>query len=122
MRIAPFALLVALAGCATPWRAERPGKIGFDLSAIDADGLEGPPDGKRAVDYEFCVPAGDGYVAEVRVIDPSAQALPGSRGRIGCRPGQVLVMGHTHRPGWRQSLERLTVLRYVRKIEKAVYE
>lgn len=122
MRIAPLALLVALAGCATPGQAERPGKIRFDLAVIDADGLEGPPDGKRAVDYEFCVPADDGYVDEVRVIDPSARAMPGSPGRIGCRPGQVLVMGHTHRPGWRESLERLAALRHVRKIEKAVYE
>ncbi|NJL45890.1 MAG: hypothetical protein HC922_09645, partial [Leptolyngbyaceae cyanobacterium SM2_3_12] len=28
-------------------------KIAFDLEILDADGLYGPPSGKRSLDYEF---------------------------------------------------------------------
>ena len=111
-------------GCAEAQRsAVGPAdKVRFDLGAIGADGLEGPPDGRRAVDYELCVPAEEAVVAEVRRIDPTAQALPGVRGRSGCRRGQVLVMGNTHHQRWRESLERLASLRYVQRIQRVDFE
>ena len=31
-------------------------KITFDMSRLDKDGLYGPPNGKRALSYEFCIP------------------------------------------------------------------
>lgn len=31
-------------------------KITFDITRLDPDGLYGPPDGKRARSYEFCIP------------------------------------------------------------------
>jgi hypothetical protein len=116
--------LAAASGCADAQRAD-PGpaeKVRFDLAAIGADGLEGPPDGRRAVDYEFCVPAEEAVVAEVKRIDPTAQAHPGVRGRSGCRRGQVLVMGNTHHDRWRESLERLASLRYVQRIQRVDFE
>ena len=131
-----LACLCATVGCAEGQRgvvgpAE---KVRFDLAAIGADGVEGPPDGtcerrarpppdgRRAVDYEFGVPAEEAVVAEVRRIDPTAQAHPGVRGRSGCRRGEVLVMGNTHHDHWRESLERLASLRYVQRIQRVDFE
>jgi hypothetical protein len=121
----PLALLAAL--LAAPAAAVEPaepgvGVIGFDLCDLDAQGLVGPPDGKRALDYEFCIPAGEGFAAEVQVIDGSARFQPGSPGRIGCGPGQVLVLGNTHRPDFAFVLQRLAELPYVERIERAWFE
>lgn len=97
-------------------------KIAFDLSALGPDGLEGPPDGRRSVDYEYCVPQDAVYVRQVQTIDPTAAYHPGVRGRIGCRRGQVLVTGNTHHDRWRETLERLAALRYVKRIVRTFWE
>jgi len=99
-----------------------PAVIAFDLDSIDADGLIGPADGKRALDYEFCIPRGEDYVAEVRAIDETARFFERSRGRIGCGPRQVLVIGNTHRPDFAIVLGRLAELPYVERIEQAYFE
>jgi hypothetical protein len=96
--------------------------IGFELCDLDAEGLVGPPDGKRALDYEFCIPAADAFAAEVRAIDASARFQPGSRGRIGCAPDETLVIGNTHRPDFAFVLQRLAELPYVERIERAWFE
>jgi hypothetical protein len=49
-----------IAGCATvsnphPYSS----KIDVDLANVNSEGLRGPPDGLRAVHYEFCIPAGE---------------------------------------------------------------
>ncbi len=87
--------------------------IGFDLGRLDDRGLQGPPDGLRSLDYEYCIPEGAAYRAQVIAIDPSARFLSGSRGRIGCRLGQVLVLGNTHQPGFRDVLAALAWLPFV---------
>ena len=115
-------LALPLAACSPPAVQHAGERIAFDLDAIDAAGLEGPPDGLRAVDYEFCVPDAPGPLREVRVIDPSARPQPGARGRVGCGAGQVLVLGNTHRHRWRQSLERLAALPYVKRIARSEAE
>jgi len=96
--------------------------IGFDLCSIDADGLIGPPDGKRALHYEFCIPRGKGFTAEVGAIDPTATFFDGAPGRIGCGPDQVLVIGNTHRPDFALVLQRLADLPYVGRIDQAHFE
>jgi hypothetical protein len=135
-------LLTALAGLgvglsAVPWAATDVGvsaggapeagpggsagplrKVTFDLDQIDPAGLSGAPGGQVAVGYEFCIPATPGHLAEVQGIDPSVRAQPGSPGRIGCGPGQVLLLGSTHQPGWRSVLERLAALDYVARIDR----
>lgn len=111
-----------VAGCGALGSASPRGGIAFDLEAIGDDGLVGPVTGRRAVDYEFCIPVGDGYADEVRTIDASAQVMPASQGRIGCRRGQVLVTGNTHQDGWRYTLERLAALRYVKRIVRTDFE
>ena len=90
--------------------------IAFDLNRLDAAGLQGPPDGLRALDYEFCIPQGQGFRDQVAAIDPSARFQPGSRGRIGCGPAQVLVLGNTHQAGFREVLLGLARLPFVERI------
>jgi hypothetical protein len=96
--------------------------IAFDLSRLDAAGLQGPPDGRRALDYEFCIPQGQRFRDQVAAIDPSARFQPGSRGRIGCGPAQVLVLGNTHQGDYRGVLLGLARLPYVGRIAEAFFE
>jgi hypothetical protein len=98
------------------------GAIGFDLNRLDESGLQGPLDGRRALDYEYCIPGAARYRERVAAIDPSARFLPGSRGRIGCRPDQVLVLGNTHQPGFRDVLAALAALPFVERIVECVFE
>jgi hypothetical protein len=113
-----------LAGCVSHRDSEQSArrKIAFDLNALGAEGLAGPPDGLRSVDYEFCIPAEESKLAEIREIDPSIRVMRGSRGRIGCGPEQWLCLGNTHQPGWRQILLDLAVLPYVERIEQTFWE
>jgi len=99
-----------------------PAVIAFDLAGIDQDGLIGPREGKRAVDYEYCIPNDSDAAAEVRAIDPSARIMAGSSGRIGCRADQLLVLGNTHQLGFRRVLRLLAELPYVDRIEQAFFE
>jgi hypothetical protein len=97
-------------------------KLGVDLSRLDDQGLYGPKDGRRSLDYEYCIPAGAAYRAEVAGIDPSARIREFSPGRVGCGPDQVLVLGNTHQPGFRQVLSGLAALDYVERIVPAWFE
>jgi hypothetical protein len=97
-------------------------KLTFDPAALDDAGLTGPPDGRVAVAYEFCIPATGAHAAEVRGLDPTAEVQRGSPGRIGCGSGQWLVVGSTHQPGWRAVLAGLTALPYVARIDRADFE
>lgn len=98
------------------------GVIDFALCDLDSSGLIGPEGGKRALDYEFCIPEGAAFEADVRAIDTTAQFMPGSPGRIGCRPDQVLVLGNTHRPDFAFVLQALAELPYVERIQQAFFE
>jgi hypothetical protein len=116
-------VLSLLLGGAAAGEGAGPGAlIGFDLNRLNASGLQGPPDGLRALDYEFCIPHGPAFRAQVAAIDPSARFHPGSRGRIGCTPDQVLVLGNTHQDGFRAILHALAGLPYVARIAEAVFE
>jgi hypothetical protein len=97
-------------------------KLTFDPAALDDEGLTGPPDGRVAVAYEFCIPATGAHAAEVRGLDPTAEVQRGSPGRVGCGPGQWLVVGSTHQPGWRAVLAGLVALPYVARIDRADFE
>jgi hypothetical protein len=118
---------IALVCAACPNPASDPGdgtarKIGFDLTSLDEAGLYGPPDGLRSLSYEFCIPAGQGFTAEVRSVDPTAQVYARAKGRIGCRAGQRLVIGQTHQAHYREVLQELAGLPYVERIEQAFFE
>jgi hypothetical protein len=97
-------------------------KITFDLDEFDQDGLYGPPGGKRSLDYEFCIPEGNQYAQEVRVIDPTINLFPDSAGRIGCTEDQTLAIGNTHQDEFRIVLMELANLEYVERIQRVDWE
>lgn len=92
-------------------------KITFDISRISSEGLLGPPDGLRSLSYEFCIPANERSLTEIRSIDSTLQ-YSRSPGRIRCKSDQYLVIGETHKPNWREILTRLTALNYVQRIDE----
>lgn len=114
-----FAVVLA---CVSSIALAGPGIVELDLGRLDASGLYGRRDGRRALDYEYCIPEGQPYRDLVSAIDPSARFHRGSRGRIGCEAGQVLVLGNTHQPGYRQILLDLAELPFVERIVEAVFE
>jgi len=116
-------MVVMIAGCASVSNPQPlSSKIDVDLGSVNSEGLRGPPDGLRAVHYEFCITAREDRADEVRSIDPTAQLMPGSRGRIGCARDQILVVGSTQQRSYRQVLERLAALEYVNRIGENVFE
>jgi hypothetical protein len=117
-----FLLLLGLCG---PGGADGPlagaGKITFDLSLLDATGLYGPADGRRALHYEFCIPDRAQAAAQVRALDASLR-LQRARGRIGCSGAELLCVGSTHQRGYREVLAGLARLPFVERIEQAFFE
>lgn len=119
---AALVLLLAAPGVGVGEGTAPSPAIGFDLDRLDERGLQGPLDGLRTLDYEYCIPAGDDYRARVTAIDPSARFLRGSPGRIGCRSDQVLVLGNTYQPRYRAILEALSELPFVAHIGECLFE
>ncbi len=111
---------LSAAGVAACKRAAS--KIRFDLKRLNADGLQGPPNGLKALDYEYCIPDNPHAIAQVRKIDPTAQIFRQSPGRIGCGESEVLCLGNTHQAGYREVLGRLAGLCFVREIREAFFE
>ena len=110
--------ILLLAGCGPDGDApgDRVAEIEFDLGQLDADGLRGPAGGKVAVSYEFAIPDTPAARAAVRRIDAGVTFMPGSRGRIGTRPGECLCVGSTHQPHHRDVLLALARLPEVARI------
>lgn len=96
-------------------------KIGIDLSIVDESGLYGPPEGLRALHYAFCIPNRSEPVASVRRIDGSVR-MHRARGRIGCSATELLCIGTTHQPSYREVLAALSRLPYVARIDQAFFE
>jgi uncharacterized membrane protein (UPF0127 family) len=110
-------------GTEVRWSGEAPvDTIGFDLSGIDAQGLIGPPDGKRLLHYELCLPRDETLIRQALEVDPSLELHHGARGRIGCSDAQILALGHTGLPGHEARLIGLARLTYVHRIEQAFFE
>lgn len=114
-------VLTLACGCAGEGGGSSSAKIRFDLAALDSAGLYGPPDGLRALDYAFCIPDRAQAVAEVRSIDASVR-VHRSPGRIGCAGDELLCIGNTHQPGYREVLAALARLPYVARIEQEFFE
>ena len=93
-------------------------KIRFDLDQLDDAGLYGPEDGKRSLSYEFCVPYTSPAIATVQAIDPTVVIYLRSPGRIGCGADEVLAIGETHQPHYREVLMALASLDTVDRIEQ----
>lgn len=124
--LGPFSLLLVVAGGCQPLSSTHSptplDKIAFDLSQLDEQGLYGPTGGKRALDYEFCIPTGEPYQSAVTAIDPSLQLFPGIPGRIGCTEQQILAMGNTHQPRAQLVLQELANLDYIDRIVRVDWE
>jgi hypothetical protein len=97
-------------------------KIAFDITRLDENGLLRSADAKRALAYEFCIPATAHYSVEVKGIDPTVQYNSESSGRIGCGPLEHLCIGSTHQPNFRHILQQLAKLPYVQRIDEAYFE
>lgn len=91
-------------------------KIAFDMTQLDADGLQGPPDGKVTLSYEFSIPDDEISRNQVAQIDKTVQFMPGSRGRVGAGPGQCLCIGSTGQKNFREVLLKLASLPYISRI------
>ncbi|MGG6239598.1 hypothetical protein ACQ4N7_13300 [Nodosilinea sp. AN01ver1] len=119
------AAVLAIAVACQPVSSSNSGaseKIAFDLSTFDENGLYGPPNGKRSLDYEFCIPVGDAYAQAVGAIDPSVQLFPQSRGRIDCGEGEVLAIGNTNQADYDTILIELANLDYIERIQPVDWE
>lgn len=101
---------------ATVWR-----KVKMDFRRFDNDGLAGPPGGKIAANYEFCIPASSKKWQQVRKIDPTAQRSNG-KGRVGCSSSEWMIIGSTHQQHFQRVLFHLASLPYVREIQETFYE
>ena len=97
-------------------------KITFDISKLDEYGLHGPPGGKRALSYEFCIPDTVQNRTEVKRIDPTVKFFAESPGRIGCGEYESLCIGSTHQKDFRMILQRLAELTYVQRIDESFFE
>lgn len=97
-------------------------KIRFDLHRLDDSGLQGPPDGLRAVHYEYCISDRPEAVRAVTAIDPTLEIHRGSPGRIGCTSEELLCIGHTNQPNYRAVLRRLAELPMIREICEVFFE
>lgn len=97
-------------------------KIGFDINAIDKEGLIGEPGAKVALNYEFCIPANNKYINDVRQIDPSVQFHKKSKGRIACSKAEWLCIGSSRQEYARMKLQRLAELPFIKRIERTYFE
>lgn len=99
------------------------GKIRIDLTKFDDEGYRVHPGGeKSATSYEFCIPANDTALAEVKAIDPTAGEMKGSKGRSGCTDAEWLVISSTRKPGFKEIIRKLAELKYIRKITETFWE
>ncbi|MEO8512318.1 MAG: hypothetical protein ABI543_02035, partial [Ignavibacteria bacterium] len=99
------------------------GKIRLDLTKFNDDGYRVHPDGeKSATSYEFCIPANDSILKELKAIDPTAGEMKGSKGRSGCSDMEWLVIGSTRQKNFKDVIKKLAELSYIRKITETFWE
>ncbi|NEQ42385.1 MAG: hypothetical protein F6K00_02005 [Leptolyngbya sp. SIOISBB] len=97
-------------------------KIRFDLDQLDEYGLYGPEDGRRSLSYEFCIPNDLQAIETVQAIDPTLMIYLQSPGRVGCDNMEVLAIGETHQPHYRDVLINLANLDTIDRIEQFLGE
>ncbi len=102
---------------------ENESKIRIDLSEFNDDGYRVRPDGeKSATHYEFCIPAIDSILAEVKAMDPMAEVMKGSKGRSGCTDEEWLVISSTRKARFKEIIKQQAALPYIRKITETFWE
>lgn len=97
--------------------------VKFDLELLDDDGLIGPADGKRALDYSFSIPTSESKFEEVKAIDPSVELLRKfTRKETGMGEDIMLCKGNTHQENYLDILLKLSKLSYVHEIHQFHYK
>jgi hypothetical protein len=97
-------------------------KISFNVDQLNSQGLYGPPDGLRALDYEFCIPADPNLAAQIKAIDPTLVIYTQSKGRVRCSPEESLCLGNTHQPEFRSVLLKLASQPFIKQIKQCFHE
>lgn len=120
MRSASLVAVLLLAACASS-PPKGMDKIRFDLRKVDAAGFEGPPDGKREVAYQFCIPNTLERRVEVLELDPTAHFESEVAGRAGCTSEEILVHARTGAPNWLGRLQAIAALPYVNSIRRTPF-
>jgi len=127
MRLTILSLLL-ISGCSAGFSgqdsisADTRQKVTFDVRQLDKDGLYGPPNGKRALSYEFCIPNTEGHKAEVKRIDSTIRFFTRSPGRIRCDKSECLCIGTTYQKDFKRVLQSLASLEYVKVINECFFE
>jgi len=121
-RIAVVVVAALMTGsCTTAEHAANVAVIELDLGKLRSDGLYGPPDGLRAMHYEYCIEASAALLRTAASVDPSFSSQHAG-GRSDCRDNEVLGMGNTHQPDARAIIRRLAGIPGVRRIRESVFE
>lgn len=124
IRVCLLVLMVVFNTCKSskpPENIDAWKKIKLDFKQLDANGMTGPPKGKVAMNYEFCIPAEDKYWRQVHKIDVTTKKNSG-KGRVGCKDSQWLIVGSTHQKNYQYVLFQLALLPYVERIEQTFWE
>jgi len=94
-------------------------KVTFDITQLDVNGHYGPPDGKRALDYVFCIPNLQS-VQTVKDIEPELQCTLDKHGNH-CGSSTQYCIGTTN-ANWNTVLRAIGQLSYVDKIDQMFWE
>ena len=97
-------------------------KIEFDITQLNQQGLYGPADGLRSLNYEFCIPAEEHFVSTVLNIDPDIKIYRQSPGRIGCTQAEYLCIGDTYNKPYQKNFNDLADLSFIKRIIQSVFE
>jgi hypothetical protein len=98
-------------------------KITFDLKEFNDEGLRERPKGEfSSTNYEFCIPANDQAVNEVKAIDPTIGVYKTSKGRSKCTDNEWICIGSTHQSNFKSVILKVASLGYIRKISETFWE
>ncbi len=100
--------LTACAGAEKKWD--------FDPEMLDKQGLVNGV----ALDFEFCIPPS--ARSEVLGIFPEISFYPHSPGRIACSEEELLSIGNSLAPGFKEKLAQLGELSYIKRFARTYWE
>lgn len=111
-------VILSISGCSPRINQQALKKIDFDPQAVDDKGLL---HGTK-VDYEFCIPRNEGYLAEIKSIVPEVLISETSQGRIRCGRDEYLCIVSAGDSNWKEKLYAVASLPYVERIIRTYYE
>jgi hypothetical protein len=98
-------------------------KIMLDLDDFNDEGLQKSPDGGLySVHYEFCIPATEEALNEVKNINPLVGVYKTSKGRSGCSDKEWLCISSSRQKDFKKIILQLAGLSYIRRITQTFWE